>query len=321
MKRTVQAVIAPLAVAIIALHCARAGAQAYPVKPVRIVTSEAGGGSDVIVRLLAQKLSAALGQQAIVENRGGGVIPGEIVAKSPPDGYTLLYYGSTLWILPLMRKDVPYDVLRDFAPVTWGTSSSNILVVHPSVPAKSVKELIALAKANPKKLNYASGAAGTANHMAAALFINMARVNIVRIPYRGTTSALNGVLAGDVDLMFSGPAPADPLVKARRLRALGVTSARPWPGRPELPSIAQAGLPGYEAVTMTGIFVPAKTPDAIIARLSTELDRAIKSTEMKDKLADGVEAVGGPPERLAAALRSEIARLGKLIADTGIKDD
>jgi tripartite-type tricarboxylate transporter receptor subunit TctC len=164
--------------------------QAYPSKPVRIVTSEAGGGSDLVVRLLAQKLTAGLGQAVIVENRGGGVIPGEIVSRSPPDGYTLLYYGSTLWMLPLMRKDVPYDVLRDFAPITTGTSSSNILVVHPSLPLRSVKELITLAKSRPGQLNYASGAPGTANHLAAALFVSMSHAFRTRALRRRLTQCL-----------------------------------------------------------------------------------------------------------------------------------
>src|SRR5258705_522296 len=200
-------------------------AQDYPTRTVRIVASEAGGGGDFIARLVAQGLTSSFGQQVVVDNRGGGVIAGDVVAKSPADGYTLLLYGNTLWLLPLMRKQVPYDPQRDFVPITLAGRAVNVLVVHPSLPVKSVKDLIALAHARPGQLNFSTAAPGTINHLAGELFNSMAKVNIVRVSYRGSPSAVTAVMSGEVQLMFASAAPVRPHIQAGRGRPLGVTTA------------------------------------------------------------------------------------------------
>ena len=300
---------------------ATANAQEYPTKPVHIVASEAGGGGDFIARLVAQGLSSAFGQQVVVENRGGGVIAGDLVAKSPPDGYTLLLYGNTLWLLPLMRKQVPYDPHRDFVPVTLVGRAGNVLVVHPSLPVKSVKDLIALARARPGQLNFSTAAPGTMNHLAGELFNSMAKANIVRVSYRGSASALTAVLSGEVQLMFATAAPAKPHIQAGRVRPLGVTTATRSTTYPDLPTIAESGLPGFEAVSAHGIFAPAKTPDAIIARLNQEIVRVLQRPEARDRFASiGAEPVGSTPEQLTAEIKAEIARMGKVIREAGIQE-
>jgi tripartite-type tricarboxylate transporter receptor subunit TctC len=296
-------------------------AQDYPTKPVRIVASEAGGGGDFIARLVAQGLSSAFGQQVVVENRGGGVIAGDVVAKSPPDGYTLLLYGNTLWLLPLMRKHVPYDPQRDFAPITLAGRAVNVLVVHPSLPVKSVKELIALARARPGQLNFSTAAPGTINHLAGELFNSMAKVNIVRVSYRGSPSAVTAVMSGEVQLMFASAAPVRPHIQAGRVRALGVTTATRSMTYPDLPTIAESGVPGFEAVSTHGIFAPAKTPDAIIARLHQEIIRVLQRPESRDRFAGiGAEPIGSTPEQLTAKIKAEIARMGKVIREAGIQE-
>ncbi len=238
----------------------------YPTKSVRIVASDAGGGGDFIARLLALNLTPVLGQQVIVENRGGGVVAGDVVARSAPDGHTLLLYGNTLWLLPLMRKQVPYDPHRDFAPITLAGRAGNVLVVHPSLPVKSTKELIALARARSGELNFSTAAPGTINHLAGELFKSMAQLDIVRVSYRGSPSAVNALLSGQVQLMFATAAPAKPHIVAGRVRPIAVTTATRSLTYPELPTVAEA-LPGFEAVSVHGVFAPAKTPDAILNRL------------------------------------------------------
>ena len=294
----------------------------FPRKPSRIVTADAGGGSDFVARLIGQGWTAAWGQQVVVDNRGGGTIAGDIVAHAAADGYTLLYYGSTLWLLPLMRKEMPYDTLNDFAPVTMAVSTPAVLVVHPSVAVKSVRELIALAKSMPGKLNYASAAAGTATHLSAELFKAMAGVDFVRIPYKGTGAALNELLGGQTQLMFAVAASVVAHARAGRLRALAVTSAQPSPALPELPTVAAAGLPGYEAVQYSGLFAPARTPVAIIETLQREAASVLKKNDVRERLAHlGVEAVGSTPEAFASKIRSEVNVLGKVIRDAGIRAD
>lgn len=258
-----------LSAGLMALSAGAACGQGYPAKLIRVITAEAGGSSDLVSRLISQELSAGLGQQVIVENRGGasGVIAAETFVKARPDGYTLLLYSTGIWILPLMQK-VPYDPVRDFSPITLATMAPNILVVHPSLPVKSVKELIALAKARPGELNYGSGGSGTSNHLAAELFNAMAGVKIVRIFYKSGGLALKDLAGGHVHLMFSVASYTAPHVKSGRVRALAVTSARPSALLPGLPTVAAAGLPGYESVGMTGLFALAKTPAAIITRLN-----------------------------------------------------
>jgi tripartite-type tricarboxylate transporter receptor subunit TctC len=296
-------------------------AQPYPSKTIRIVASEAGGSGDFVSRLIAQGLTATFGQQVIVDNRGGGVIAGDVVAKSPPDGYTLLLYGNTLWLLPLMRKQIPYDPYRDFAPVTLAARAVNVLVVHPSLPVKSVRDLIALARARPGQLNFSSAAPGTMNHLSAELFKSMTRTNVVRVSYRGSPSALTAVLSGEVQMMFAAAAPVRPHIQSGRVRALAVTTATRSPSYPDLPTVAEAGVPGFEAISAHGVFVPAKTPDAIIARLHEGIARVLQSRESRERFAGiGAEPVGSTPEQLAVAIKEEVARMGKVIREAGIQE-
>jgi tripartite-type tricarboxylate transporter receptor subunit TctC len=308
--------------ACIALACAGAVAQDFPNRPLRIVASEAGGGGDFAARLIAQNLVPLLGQPVVVENRGGGVIAGDLVARAAADGYTLLLYGNTFWLLPLMRASVPYDPVRDFTPVSLAARATNILVVLPSLPVKSVAELIVFAKASPGTLNYGSAAAGTVNHLAAELFKSMAGVDLVRIAYKGTASVLNALMAGEVQLMFGTSASVSVQVRAGRLRALAVTSLDRSLLFPELPTMAASGLPGFESVSLHGVFAPAKTPAAVVNRLNAAIVQVLGRADVRERfLASGVETVAGPPNDLAAAMRSEIARMGKVIRAAGIRDE
>ena len=302
-----------------------ATAQPYPAKSVRIITAEAGGGNDIVARVLARALSDSVGQPFIVENRGGagGLIAADAVAKAPADGYTLLAYASNIWIIPLVKKNVPYD-MRDFAPITWAARSPSFLVVHPSVPVRTVKELIALAKARPAQLNYGSGGTGSTAHLAGALFNAMARVNIVRVTYRGNAPAMNDLIAGQVQVMFATAGTISPHMGAGgsgRLRALAVTSPQPSLLAPGLPTVA-ATLPGYESLSIYGFFAPAKTPAAIVQLLNREAVRALSRAEVKDMLLKaGIEAVGTTPETFADVIRQDVARMRKVLEDAGIKED
>jgi len=296
--------------------------QTYPSKPVRIVTSAPGGGSDMVSRLLARGLTAMLGQQFFVENRGGGTVAGETVAKAPPDGHTLLYYGSALWLLPLIRKDVPYDPLRGFAAISWVSRQPNVLVVHPSLPARSVKEIIALARARPGDLNYSSGGTGSSGHMAAELFKFMAGVKIVRINYKGQGPATNDLVAGQVQLTFGTSASVMYHVKSGRLRALAVTSGERSALVPGLPTIRESGVPGYEYEQMSGLFAPAKTPALIIRTLSQESNQALNRPEIKNRVFQaGAEVIASPPEQFSAKIRAEVARMDKMIKAVGVRDE
>jgi tripartite-type tricarboxylate transporter receptor subunit TctC len=309
--------------AALACGCAPfAAAQSYPGKPLHIVTSEPGGGNDFAARMIAQALSVSLGQQVIVDNHGGasGAIAGEMVAKAAPDGYTLLLYGSNIWLLPFLRNSVPYDPLRDLAPITLAIRAPNILVVHPALPVKSVQDLIALARGRPGALNYGTGAIGSSSQIATELFKAMGKLNIVQIPYKGNGIALNALIAGEVQLAFATAGSVAAHIKSGRLRALAVTSPQPSPLLPGLPTVASAGLPGYEATSIVGIFAPAKTPEAVIARLNQETVRVLNSAELKERfLKSGVETVGSTPEEFGAVVRSEMARLGKVIRDANIR--
>jgi tripartite-type tricarboxylate transporter receptor subunit TctC len=295
-------------------------AQNYPNKPIRIVTAEAAGGSDFVSRLTAQGLSASLRQPVIVENRTSGVIPGDIVAKSPPDGYTLFVTASNFWLGPFMRDKMPYDPAKDFSPVVLVAITPSIIAVHPSLPAKSVKELIALAKSKPGTLNFASSSVGSSNHLAAELFKVMADINIVHVPYRGTGPALTALIANEVQLMFPSAGGAMPHVKSGRLRGLAVTSSEPSALAPGLPTVAASGLQGYESTTIYAMFVRAKTAPAIVKRLNQETVAFLKTPEAKEKMiGGGVEAIGSSPEQLAVTVKGEVARWGKLIKDLGIR--
>lgn len=297
-----------------------AAAQEYPLKPLRIVTAEPGGGNDFAARLIAQGLSGELGQRVLVDNRG--ISAAEIAARAPADGYTLLLYGNPLWLLPLLRGTATYDAVRDFSAITVAATSPLVVVVHPSLPAKSIGDLIRLARARPGSLNYGSGGAGSTPHLAVELFKSMAAVDIVRVPYKGNAQSLNDLIAGQVQLMFTTSGPVWPHVKTGRLRALAVTGAAPSPLAPGLPAVAAAGLPGYEAVSIYGVFVPAGTPAALIARLNREIVRLLARPEVREKfLGSGVETVGSSTEQLAATVKAEIAKWGRVIRDAGIRDE
>jgi tripartite-type tricarboxylate transporter receptor subunit TctC len=312
--------LAALCAALCAASPAAPAAETFPARPIRIVTSEPTGGADFVARLIAQGITPGLGQQVVVENRGGGVVAGEVVARAQPDGHTLLAYGNTLWLLPLMRAKVPYDPQRDFAPVTLATRAPAVLVVHPGVAARSVAELVAQARTSPGVLNYPSGAPGGISHLAAELFKSMAAVDIVRVPFKGTAPALNALLGGQVHVMFATAAAVMPQVRSGRLRALAVTSAEPSPLVPGLPTVASAGLPGYESVAAFGIFAPARTPPALIRRLHQEITTCLNRPEARERaLSVGTETVAGTPAEFAAAMKLEIARTAKLLKDTGIR--
>lgn len=293
--------------------------QAYPTKPIRIVTAPAGAGNDFVARLIAQGLSGSLGQQLVVDNRPAGII-GELVAKAPADGYTLLAVGSVLWLTPFLQDSVGYDPVKDFSPISLTARSVNILVVHPSVTANSVGELIALAKSKPGQLNYATGATGASNHLAAELFKAMAGVNIVRIPYKGSGPAVNDLVSGQVHMMFPTTAAGLPHVRSGRLRALAVTSLQPSALAPGLPTVAESGLAGYESVVMYAMFAPARTPATIIKRLHAELVQFRKSAGATERFfGAGVEVVASSPAELATAMASEMTRMGKLIKEARLR--
>jgi len=305
--------------AIGALAMSAARAQDFPSKPIRIVTGAPGGSSDFTARLIAQGLTENLRQQVIVDNRGN--VDGELVAKAPPDGYTLVIDGASIWIGPLVQK-APYDPVRDFAPVTLAVSAPNVVIVQPSIPVKSIRELIALAKAQPGKLNYSSGGIGASSHLAAELFKSMAGVAIVNVNYKGTGPALNALIANEVQVMFVNPAIASPHIKSERVRALAVASLEPSPLMPDLPTVAAAGLPGFESVVLQGMFAPAGTPPARVTLLSREIAKVLNRPDVKERhFNTGVETVASTPEELVARIKSEMAKWGKVIRDAGIRPD
>lgn len=310
--------------ALAALLCAAlpAAAQNYPTKPVRIITSEPAGINDVATRIIAQGLAAALGQAVIVENRGSAAITGTMAARAAPDGYTLLCYGSTLWLAPLMREKIGYDPIRDFAPITLAVASPGVLVVHPSVAATSAAELIALAKARPGVLNYGGGGPGSVPHLAMELFKAKAGINIVRIPYKGAAPAVNAVMANQVQAVVTTAGSVMSHMKSGRLRGLGVGSLKPSPLAPGLPTISETGLPGYEFRSTWGIFAPSRTPAAVIARINQEAVRILAHAEVRQRMMDaGIETVGSTAQVLADTVRTEVNVLGALIKELGIRDD
>ena len=315
------ATIGVIAATIAALGAVRA--QTYPVKPLRIVTAEAGGGNDFAARTIGLAVTPRLGQPWIVDNRGGagGAIAAEIVAKAPADGYTLLVYASNIWLIPLLRKNVPYDAIKDFAPITWALRSPNTVVVHPSVAVTSVHDLIALAKSKPGELSYGSGGTGSSTHLAVELFKAMAKVDLLRVPYKGNGPALNDLMGGRLQLMFATAGSVSPHVKAGRLRAIAVTSAEPSALAPGLPTVAASGLPGYESISIYGVFAPARTPDAIVTRLNQAIVGALNTPEVRERFFNsGVETVGSTPAQFAATIRADVARMRKVIVDAGIRE-
>jgi len=296
-----------------------ASAQTFPTRPVRIVTSGVGGGSDFVARLIANGLTDALGQQVIVDNRPSGFMPAEIVAKALPDGHSLLLATGIMWLQPLLHDKISYDPVKDFAPVTIALSFPNLLVVNLSLPVKSVSDLIALGKAKPGGLNYGTTGAGSAGHLAAELMKHMASVDMVRIAYKSGGMLAADLISGQIQLSFLSAGSATPHVKAGRMRALAVTSAKPTVIFPQLPTMA-AHLPGFQIESVYGIFAPAHTPRPIIDRLQKEIARSVHRSDIKDKLlASAIEPVGSGPEALAELRASELDRMGKLIRDAGIR--
>jgi tripartite-type tricarboxylate transporter receptor subunit TctC len=295
-----------------------AAAQPYPGKTIRILTSAAGGGTDFAARIIAQGLVSSLGQPVVVDNRPT-INAIEIASKSQADGYTLVVVGATLWIIPLLQN-VNYETLRDFTPITFTGSSPLVLVVHPTVAAKSVKELVALAKSKPGQLNYASGGAGSSANLSAEYFKSLAGLDIVRVSYKGNGPALNAVLGGEVQMIFITPPPAGPHVKTGRIRALAVTSLQPSELQPGLPTMAASGVPGFEVVSIDAVVTPARTPAAIINRLQREIVRDINRPEVKQKFLDaGIEIVGNTPDEATRFIKGEITKWSKVIKDAGIK--
>ena len=308
-----------LSAGISAAYAGGAPSPAFPDKPIRIVTTAPGGSADFAARIIGQGLAGTLSQQVIVDNRGSGVIPAQIVAKAQADGYTLLVSNGTLWIAPLMQA-VAYDVTRDFQPISLTSREPNILVVNPALPAGSVRELVTLLKASPGQFNYASATTGTANHLAAELFKSMAGVDLVRISYKGTSAALNDVISGQVHLMFPVAGSVAPHLRSGRVRGLAVTSVQPSPFFPGLPTLADSGLPGFESVTVNVMFAPAGTPPARITLLNQHVIQVLGRADIREKFsASGVEVVGSSPSQLAATMKAEITRMSKVIRDAGIR--
>ena len=297
----------------------------YPTQPVRvIVTTAPGGGLDTFARLVAREFSERAGQQFVVDNRAGAgtTIGSAVVAKAKPDGYTLLVNTSAFAISPAIYRSLPYDPLRDFAPITMGASAPNVMVVHPSVPVKSVRELIALAKARADQgdpIFYASGGSGTNGHLATALFLSMAQIRMTHVPYKSGSLAVIDVIAGHVPMMIDTASSVLPQVRAGKLRALGVSSARRAAAAPGIPTIAEAGVPGYESAQWYGLWAPAGTPQEIIARLHGEATAILRATNMKERLAeDGLEVVANSPDEFAALIKADIAKWTKLVKAIGI---
>ncbi|MCX7152266.1 MAG: tripartite tricarboxylate transporter substrate binding protein [Proteobacteria bacterium] len=309
---------------LLALAAFSASAQApFPSKPIRIIVgAPPGGANDTIARIVAQRMDG-LGQPVIVENRTGAaqMIAAEMVAKAPPDGHTLLIASQTiLAVVPIINKVTTFDPLKDFAAVTLIGSTPLVLVVSPSLPANTVRELIALAKARPGELNFGSGGVGTTPHMAGELFAMMAGVKLQNISYKGEQPALTDMLGGQLPMMFSNVSAAMPHVKSGKLRGLAVTSAARIDGAPGLPTVAEAGLPGYETATWLGIVAPAATSREVVAKINAEIQRVMALPEVKEKLiAQGLTLSGGTPEQFGAYIRSEHAKWGNLIKDAGIK--
>ena len=300
-----------------------AAAQAYPNKPIRMLAPEAGGANEVAGRIIARAMAESMGQQFVIENRGAasGVIAGEITAHAPADGYTLLYYGSTIWLLPFLRDNVPFDPVKDLAPVSFANTAPFFIFMNPSVPANNLRELIALAKAKPGQLNYGSAGSGAATHLAAEMFKMVAGVDITRIAYKGSSLAATGLLAGEVQLTFVSASGGLQYVKTGRLKALAVASTHPSPLAPDVPTTAAAGLPNYLAASTAGMFTTAKTPRAIVQKLNREVVQALARPDVKeafDRVA--IEAVGSSPEEFAAFIKADMAKWSKVIKQAGIHE-
>jgi tripartite-type tricarboxylate transporter receptor subunit TctC len=300
-------------------------AQTYPTKAVRLVVPFlAGGSTDIVGRTVAQKLNEMWGQPVVVDNRPGGgtTIGTEVVARSAPDGYTLLVTPAPFTINPSLLAKIPYDALTDFAPITLINTTPLVMVVHPGVPAKTVKELIALAKANPGKLNFGSSGTGGSNHLAGELFDAMAGVKMVHIPYKGNAGALTDIVGGHLDVVYNGVTSAIALIRGGKLRVLAVTSRQRTAALPEVPTLDELGLKGFEAVAWNGLTAPAKTPREVILKINADVIKVVNLPELRERLkAEGSDPVGNSPEQFAAFLRTEVAKWAKVIKVAGVKPE
>jgi tripartite-type tricarboxylate transporter receptor subunit TctC len=309
----------------ITLQSAAVAQGAYPTRPVRIIVpTSVGSAADMLARTLAPPLGERLGQSVVVENRAGGatVIGTEAVARAVPDGHTLLIGLPALAINPSIHRKLPYDVFRDFAPITRATSQPNLIVVHPSLPAKSVKELIVLAKARPGELVFASSGVGAGSHLTLELFLLMTGTRMLHVPYKGPAPGLVDLVSGRVSVMSPSTVAALPHVRSGRLRALGVTTPRRAVGLPDIPTVAEAGVPGYESVSWFGLVAPAGTPKDVISRLHQEAATILRTPDIRERLArDGTEVVAGTPEEFGAYIRAEIVKWAKVVKAAGIKPE
>jgi tripartite-type tricarboxylate transporter receptor subunit TctC len=300
-------------------------AQQYPVRPIRLIVGfPPGGGADIVARQLTPKLSEQLGQQVVIDNRAGaaGNLALELLAKAPPDGYSIMLTTPTVTVNPALYPKVGYDPARDFAAVSLVATTVYILVVHPSLPVRSVKELLVLARSKPGQLNYSSGGNGAAAHLAGELFRSMTRIDIVHVPYKGVAAALVAVLAGEAQLTFGSEPAALPHMKQGRLRGLAVTSAKRSAFTPDLPSIAEAGVPGYETTAWYGILAPAKTPREIVARLNMEFGKTLSAPDIRSALTQqSFETVTGTPDQFAALLADELVKWRTVVKSSGMRID
>ncbi len=301
-----------------------AAAQAYPSKPIKyIVPFPPGGTTDTLARIISVKLSAALGQQVIIENRAGagGNIGSDAAAKAPPDGYTIL--GGTISshaINMSLYSNMPYDAVRDFAPITLIGTNANVLIVNPANPAKTVGELIAYAKANPGMVTFASAGGGTSQHLSGELFKSLAKIDITHVPYKGSSPAITDLMGNQVTMMFDTLIVAAPQIKGGRVKPLAVTSVKRVPGFEQIPTMQEAGVAGYEVVSWQGIFAPAKTPPEIVKRLNTEIVKIINMPDVRERFAGlGLDPVGGTPEEFAAFQKAEIVKWAKVVKEGGVK--
>ncbi len=317
--------VARLMAGLLSLAAASAVAQTYPHKPIRyIVGFPPGGSTDLIARTVAGKLSEGIGQQVVVDNRpgAGGSIAGEVAARATPDGYTLMHAGITMAVNPTLRRNLPYVPLRDFAPVSQLTNLPNVMVVHPSFPAKSVAEFTAYAKAHPGKVSYGSSGVGAAPHLSMELFKKLAGIDIVHVPYKGSAQALTDLLGGQIPSMFDNLPAILPHIKAGRVRALGVPSSKRNPQLPEVPTFVEAGVSGFVVDAWLGMFAPAATPRAVITLLNTHVVKALNAADTQKKLAEhGAEAAPSTPAAFGALLKTETARWAQVIRDAGVPSE
>ncbi len=300
-----------------------ATAQNYPVKPIRLIVPFApGGGTDITARAVAHRLSESWGQTVVTDNRPGanGTIGVDIAAKAVPDGYTITMISSSHAVNVGLYTKLPYDLLKDLAPITQATSQPYAFVIHPAVPAKSVKEFIAYAKAKPGAVNYGSSGIGGISHLGGALLGSIAGINIVHVPYKGGAPATVDVIGGQIQMLLGTFLLTGTHIKAGRLRALAVTTPQRWPGAPELPTMQEAGVPGFAITQWYGMLAPAKTPPAIVAKLNQEISRLLHLPDVKEKLAaDGANAVGNTPEQFSAHIKAEVAKYARVVKEIGLK--